>query len=168
MLSYCSEWYNLIGEDSLTNADGGGRCHLALDGEREAGLSLYMRCIESGRPGLCMTRSRSPVFIDGAPPQRTFRLSSLPGKDNLRPDQLGLMQKAIFDFIDENPMAAVFLEGLDYILVEKEFEELVRFLYALGDKAMDSDVIVIVSLHGAGLDSTKTAALKQALASVPI
>ncbi|MFH0815737.1 MAG: DUF835 domain-containing protein [Methanobacteriota archaeon] len=168
MLSYCSERYNLIGEDSLTDAKNGGRCHIFLDGEREAGLCLYKQCIDSGRSGLCVTRSRSPVLVDNAPPQLTFRLSSLVGKGNLRPDQLGLLQKVIFDFIDEHPKAGIFLEGLDYILVEKEFKDLVRFLYSLGDKAMDFDAIVIVSLHGTGLDSSKAATLKQALVPVPI
>jgi hypothetical protein len=89
------------------------------------------------------------------------------GNGNLRPDQLGLMQKAIFDFIDENPQTVIFIEGLDYILIEKDFVELLRFLYAMGDKAMDFDVVVVVSLQGTGLDTGEISAIKQALASIP-
>lgn len=158
----------MIGVDPLTTTGCGGRCHLVRDGEREAGLSLYERCVAEGKPGLFI--SRLFPFNTGvdAHHQTTIRLNSLPGKGNLRPDQLGLMQKAIFDFIDENPKAVVFLEGLDYILIEKGCEELVRFLYALGDKTMDFDATVIVSLHGAGLDSGEAAVFGRALASVPI
>jgi hypothetical protein len=158
----------LVGGTPLTETRGGGRCHLVREEERDAGLSLYMRCVAEGAPGLCITRLRPPVPGGDAPRQTAVRLSSLPGKGSLRPDQLGLMQKTIFDFIDENPTAAVFLEGLDYILAEKGREELVRFLYALGDKAMDFDATVIVSLHGAGLGSGEAAAFGRALASVPI
>lgn len=146
----------------------GGRCHLVREEGREAGLSLYKRSLDGGMPGLCITRLRPPVPGTDAPRQTAIRLSSLPGKGNLMPSQIGLLQKTILDFVDKNPGSVVFLEGLDYILVEKGCEVLVRFLYSLGDKAMDCDAIVIVSLHGTGLAPDKVAVFEHALASVPI
>lgn len=146
----------------------GGRCHLVRDGEREAGLSIYAGRMKAGAPGLFITRLGPLDAAGGEPRQTTIRLSSLPGNGNFRPDQLGLLQKAVFDFMDKNPAPAVFLEGLDYILVDKEFEDLVRFMYALGDKAMGSGATVIVSTHGAGFDAGKITIMERALASVPI
>lgn len=141
------------------------RCGAVLVEEQgaEGGIAIFLDLLKEGRIGLCIARRR--ISFEEIQPRTSIRLSHILGRDRHRPDQLALLRRTSLEFLASNESAAIFLEGIDYLVLENELSDVLKFLHILSDAAVEANALLIISLDPCLFQERELALLRRALDS---
>ena len=142
---------------------GNDRCWLIEEEKLERGAEMFQSVIIKGQAGLCITRTPLDFKDQAIKPKRYFRLSHLIGENQLRPDQLGFLRNIINNFIDDNDHFVIFLEGVDYLVLENKLDKILKLIYMISDKVVERDGVLIISMNSMLFDERDYARLQRDL-----
>ncbi len=144
----------------------GGRCYLIKAPRPDQAYRLLEDLVAAGRPGLVIGRRHPDRLREEMPALRSCRilwLSHTPGEDHVSPMALQNMSHNINRFLDENPRGAILLDGLESLVSNNRWEQVMPTLEALNEAVMLRQAVVLVPVHPAAFGARELALLERAL-----
>lgn len=125
------------------------RMYLFKDIEENNGFDLFISCLNRGFAGLAIVRDDPRRIKQKYNLQKTPFLwltsnviDGIPCEKNV-----GVVAQIITEFMKKQEKTAIYVEGLDYLILENGFEEVVKKLHLLKDAATVKECVIILSLN---------------------
>jgi hypothetical protein len=142
-----------------------GSSYLMLETKTTESYKLFSNYITGGSKGLLITRV-FPARI-----KKQYNLGQTPvlwlsrtqaGKA-INPTNLGVLLEEARDFISENKKTLLLLDGLEYLIIENDFERVLKFINSLEDEIALHNSRLVVSVNPKVLDAEKKALLEKTM-----
>ena len=140
-----------------------GSSYLLLESSATESFKLFSSYISRGSKGLLITRV-FPARI-----RKQYKLGSTPilwlsrtqEKKAINPTNLGALLDEVIDFVKSNSNTLVLLDGLEYLVIENDFERVLKFVNSLEDEIAVNNSRLLISLNPNVLDPEKKAMLEK-------
>lgn len=140
-----------------------GSSYLLLEAKSTESYKLFSSYISRGSKGLLITR----VFPARIKKQYKLGntivlwLSRTQASKAINPTNLGALLDEVTEFIKKNSNTLVLLDGLEYLIIENDFERVLKFINGLEDEIAVNNSRLLVSLNPNVLDPEKKALLEK-------
>ena len=118
--------------------------------ERKPSLSyrLFEKAVGSGLPGLCVTRQHPSRLKEKIELQNTrfLWLSQAPGKGHHNPTDIGALATLISSFIEKYKTSVCLIDGLEYLVINNGFQQVLKFTELINEQAMQSDSMIFIPI----------------------
>jgi len=133
--------------------------------ERKPFLSykLFENTLADNVPGLCVTR-QFPDKVREAfelKDTRILWLSHTPGKDHHNPTSIGTLATIISSFIERYDRCVVLIDGLEYLVINNGFQQVLRFAEHINEQVMQSRSTVLVPISPNAFSEKELALLER-------
>jgi hypothetical protein len=124
------------------------RISLLVEGYPRLGFQLYSRLLKTGVDGVCVSRMHPEYVMQkyDLPEARCFWLSSCKGKDVMQPKVLSQISKSLRGAIKQGKQTAVFLDGLEYLLLYNDLNKVMGFLRDMEASLLKQNAEMLVSI----------------------
>ena len=133
--------------------------------ERKPFLSykLFENSIADGAPGLCVTRQYPDKIREtfDLGDMRIMWLSHTPGKDHHNPTSIGTLATVISSFIERYEKCVVIIDGLEYLVINNGFQQVLRFVEHINEQVMQSKSTVLVPISPNAFSEKELALLER-------
>lgn len=126
----------------------GHNISLLMEGYPRIGIQTFSKIIGSGTKGICITRMH-PEFVAqkyGLPTDSCHWLCGCKGKGVLSPRMLGQIVKMVKSKAMTGEAKAVFLDGLEYLLLYNDLAKVLAFLAELDETLAKNDAEMVVCI----------------------
>ena len=138
------------------------KVYLFKDVEENQGFDLFISSLNLGWVGLAIVREDPRVLRKKYNLHKTafiwltdHKVEGIPCEKKLEP-----IIQVVLEFLRENRKCVVFIEGIDYLILQQGFEEVIKKVHTLKDSVSLHDSIIILSVNGELLDSPKLKVLE--------
>ncbi|UCH88039.1 MAG: DUF835 domain-containing protein [Thermoplasmata archaeon] len=140
-----------------------GSSYLLLEDKSVESFKLFSSYISQGSKGLLITR------IFPAKVRKQYNLGNTPvlwlsrtqeGKA-INPTNLGVLVEEVREYIKKNRKTIILLDGLEYLIIENDFERVLKFINSLEDEIALHNSRLLVSVNPKVLDPEKKALLEK-------
>lgn len=118
--------------------------------ERKPLLSykLFEKALSLGLPGLCVTRQFPARLKENfeLPNARLIWLSHTPGKDSHNPTNIGTLATLISSFVEKYSKSVSLIDGLEYLVINNGFQQVLKFTELINEQVMQSESIVLIPI----------------------
>ncbi|MEM2891494.1 MAG: DUF835 domain-containing protein [Thermoplasmata archaeon] len=124
---------------------------------------LFEQAISEGNPGLCVTR-QFPDKIRETFELRDTRilwLSHTPGQDHHNPTSIGTLATVISSFIERYKKCFVLIDGLEYLVINNGFQQVLRFVEHINEQVMQSRSTVLIPISPNAFSEKELALLER-------
>jgi archaellum biogenesis ATPase FlaH len=133
--------------------------------ERKPFLSykLFENALADNVPGLCVTR-QFPDKVREAfelKDTRILWLSHTPGKDHHNPTSIGTLATIISSFIERYDKCVVLIDGLEYLVINNGFQQVLRFAEHINEQVMQSRSTVLIPISPNAFSEKELALLER-------
>jgi hypothetical protein len=133
--------------------------------ERKPFLSykLFENTLADNVPGLCVTR-QFPDKVREAfelKDTRILWLSHTPGKDHHNPTSIGTLATIISSFIERYDRCVVLIDGLEYLVINNGFQQVLRFAEHINEQVMQSRSTVLIPISPNAFSEKELALLER-------
>jgi len=133
--------------------------------ERKPVLSykLFEKALADGLPGLCVTRQyperlKEKFNLQNA---RLIWLSHTPGKDSHNPTNIGTLATLITSFIERYKKSITLLDGIEYLVINNGFQQVLKLTELVNEQVMQSDSIVLMPISESAFSDKELALLER-------
>ena len=142
-----------------------GSSYLLLEPKSAESFKLFKSYISQGNQGLLITRIfpgkvRKQYNLGNTP---VLWLSRTQAKKAINPTNLGVLLEEARDFIADNNRTLILLDGLEYLIIENDFERVLKFINSLEDEIALHNSRLIVSVNPKVLDPERKALLEKTM-----
>jgi hypothetical protein len=142
-----------------------GSSYILLEPKSSESFKLFKSYISQGNQGLLITRIfparvRKQYNLGNTP---VLWLSRTQAKKAINPTNLGVLLEEARDFISENKKTLILLDGLEYLIIENDFERMLKFINSLEDEIALHNSRLIVSVNPKVLDPERKALLEKTM-----
>jgi len=140
-----------------------GMCYVVRERKPFLSYKLFENSIIDGAPGLCVTR-QYPGKVREAFDLRDTRimwLSHTPGKDHHNPTSIGTLATVISSFIERYEKCFVIIDGLEYLVINNGFQQVLRFVEHINEQVMQSKSTVLVPISPNAFSEKELALLER-------
>lgn len=140
-----------------------GVCYLVKERKPDLSFKLFEIMIMDGTPGLCITRQYPEKIKDQYRylDFETLWLSHTKGEGRVEPTDISALYKLVEDFIERSEKSVVMLDGLEYLIVNNGFLQILKFMEHLNEKVMQSKAVLIVPVSPNAFDKKELALLER-------
>lgn len=140
-----------------------GYNHLILDSELKNTYNMLADFLRDGDTALCM----STTFPDKL--KRTYNLSgrvkcvwlsNAGGKDTIDPSDMDRIADTIERFAQKYPASVVLLDGLEYLVVEQGFDDVMKMVKRITDTCSMRDMTLLAPVNPAALTAEELSRMK--------
>ena len=112
-----------------------GYSYIAKEEVPEKSYHIFCDLVSHGIHGIVIARTHpsKTKAVMGLEKTPVFWLSSVKGEGNLEPHDLSKVLFIVSSFLKESPDSVVFLEGIEYLIYNNNFDSILKFLYVLDD-----------------------------------
>jgi hypothetical protein len=133
--------------------------------ERKPSLSyrLFERGVGTGLPGLCVTRqhpNRVKQMLE-VPNTKLIWLSQTPGKGHHNPTDIGALATLISNFIEGNKKSVSLIDGLEYLVINNGFQQVLKFTELINEQVMQSDSLILIPISQNAFSDKELALLER-------
>jgi len=133
--------------------------------ERKPSLSyrLFEKALSYGLPGLCVTRqhpNRIGQKFD-LPNAKLIWLSQMPGKGNHNPTDIGTLATLISSFIEKNKKSISLIDGLEYLVINNGFQQVLKFTELINEQVMQSESLILIPISQNAFSDKELALLER-------
>jgi tetratricopeptide (TPR) repeat protein len=130
----------------------------------EKSYKIFKELTQQDRKGLLISRTH-PEEIDEKYQLKNTKLYWLTKSkakiDSLEPSQIEKIRWLIKDFVYENKNGVILLDGLEYLILQNNFENVLKFVELLKDDIAINDAILILPIDPATLETKQLALLER-------
>lgn len=90
-----------------------------------------------------------------------YWLTGLVGEKRISPSSLGRIVSIVKNFIENSPGTAIFLEGIEYLVLENDFNSVLRMLSQLSDLAVHHSATMVVFVDSVALTQRESALIER-------
>jgi len=136
-----------------------------LINERKPSLSyrLFERGVGMGLPGLCVTRqhpNRVKQRLE-LPNTKLIWLSQTPGKGHHNPTDIGALATLISSFIESNKKSVSLIDGLEYLVINNGFQQVLKFIELINEQVMQSESLILIPISQNAFSDKELALLER-------
>lgn len=143
--------------------------YLVEEGRPKLSLDMFLHEVKDGVPCLMISHILPKILIEGLDDDSrevldgvpTVWLSNQPGKDCLKPQDIGMLVDRIVSFIEENEHGTVLLAGIEYLVVNNDFQRVLGALARINDTVMQYPAKLIVPLEPRVFERSELALLER-------
>jgi len=140
-----------------------GMCYVVRERKPFLSYKLFENAITDGAPALCVTRQypdkiRQSFDIGET---RIMWLSHTPGKDHHNPTSIGTLATVISSFIERYEKCVVIIDGLEYLVINNGFQQVLRFVEHINEQVMQSRSTVLVPISPSAFSEKELALLER-------
>lgn len=142
-----------------------GSSYLLLETKSTESFKLFKGYISQDNKGLLITRLfpsrvRKQYNLANTP---VLWLSRTQTKKAINPTNLGVLLEEARDFIANNHKTLILLDGLEYLIIENDFERVLKFINSLEDEIALHNSRLLVSVNPKVLDPERKALLEKTM-----
>jgi len=133
--------------------------------ERKPSLSykLFEKALADNLPGLCLTRQyperlKEKYNLQNA---RILWLSHTPGREHHNPTNIGALTTLITSFIEKYNKSITLLDGLEYLVINNGFQQVLKVTELVNEQVMQSDSIVLIPISESAFSEKELALLER-------
>src|SRR4030042_4453404 len=140
-----------------------GLCYIVRERKPFLAYKLFESNISDQIPCLCVTRQ----FPDKVKEIFDFRdsrilwLSHTPGKDHHNPTSIGTLATVISSFIERYKRCIVLIDGLEYLVINNGFQQVLRFAEHINEQVMQSRSTVLIPISPNAFSEKELALLER-------
>ena len=140
-----------------------GTCYLVKEGKPLLSFKLFEMMVGDGAHGFCITRQypervREQYKMAGA---RTLWLSQTPGPESHNPTSIGALATEIQRYVEQNREAVLILDGVEYLVVNNGFSQVLKFMEHVNEMVMRSKAVMIIPVSPNAFDVKEMAMLER-------
>jgi hypothetical protein len=140
-----------------------GLCYVVRERKPFLAYRLFEAAIAKGDPGLCVTRQfpdkvREAFEIGES---RILWLSHTPGQDHHNPTSIGTLATIISSFVERNKKCVVLIDGLEYLVINNGFQQVLRFVEHINEQVMQSRSTVLIPVSPSAFSEKELALLER-------
>jgi hypothetical protein len=147
--------------DSIRMED--GLCYVVKERKPFLAFKLFESSLSEAVPGLCVTRQFPEKVRDAVDLKdtRILWLSHTPGKDHHNPTSVGTLATVISSFIERYKRCVVLIDGLEYLVINNGFQQVLRFVEHINEQVMQSRSTVIIPISPSAFSEKELALLER-------
>ena len=140
-----------------------GLCYIVRERKPFLAYKLFESNISDAVPGLCVTRQfpgkvkETFDFRDS----RILWLSHTPGKDHHNPTSIGTLATVISSFIERYKRCMVLIDGLEYLVINNGFQQVLKFAEHINEQVMQSRSTVLIPVSPSAFSEKELALLER-------
>ncbi len=140
-----------------------GVCYIVKERKPFLAYKLFETSINEGAPGLCVTRQFPEKVRDSfdLKDTRIMWLSHTPGKDHHNPTSIGTLATVISSFIERQNKCVVLIDGLEYLVINNGFQQVLRFAEHINEQVMQSKSTVLIPISPSAFSEQELALLER-------
>jgi len=138
-------------------------CYVVRERKPFLSYKLFENSTADGAPGLCVTRQYPNKVRDSFDlgETRIIWLSHTPGKDHHNPTSIGTLATVISSFIERYEKCTVIIDGLEYLVINNGFQQVLRFVEHINEQVMQSRSTVLVPISPNAFSEKELALLER-------
>ncbi len=140
-----------------------GRAYLVKEKKTAKAEAAFHRGIEQGLRAMHITRQH-PNHVERAHAGRPIRvvwLSTTLGKDYMDPHNLNSLSNLIGTFVADGSRAIILLDGLEYLMINNDFQRLLHFLEYGSEQIALHKSVLLLSLDDRAFDPKELALIER-------
>lgn len=140
-----------------------GLCYVVKERKPYLAYKLFSSAIAEGIPALCVTR-QFPEKVREAfdlKDTRILWLSHTPGPDHHNPTSIGTLATLISSFIERYKKCYVLIDGLEYLVINNGFQQVLRFVEHINEQVMQSRSTVLIPISPNAFSEKELALLER-------
>ena len=140
-----------------------GLCYVVKERKPFLAYKLFESNLSDDVPGLCVTR-QFPEKVREAfelKDTRILWLSHTPGKDHHNPTSIGTLATVISSFIERYKRCVVLIDGLEYLVINNGFQQVLRFAEHINEQVMQSRSTVLIPISPNAFSEKELALLER-------
>lgn len=124
---------------------------------------LFEASIAKGDPGLCVTRQFPDKVREAFDlgETRILWLSHTPGQDHHNPTSIGTLATIISSFVERHKRCVVLIDGLEYLVINNGFQQVLRFVEHINEQVMQSRSTVLIPVSPSAFSEKELALLER-------
>jgi len=133
----------------------GSRDFLIKGVQPKKSLEIFQDLVTHGVPGLCITRMHPQKLRERYGLERTpilWLTQSMEVRGRISPSDILELSHTVREFVRRTQSSVILLDGLEYLITQNNFDEILRFVQSLNDMVSVSSSIVIVPIDPSSLD----------------
>jgi hypothetical protein len=140
-----------------------GVCYVVRERKPFLAYKLFESLIAENTPGLCVTRQFPDKVRDAfeLKDTRILWLSHTPGKDHHNPTSIGTLATIISSFIERYDKCIVLIDGLEYLVINNGFQQVLRFAEHINEQVMQSKSSVLIPISPTAFSEKELALLER-------
>lgn len=140
-----------------------GAIYLVKERKPVISYKLFEKSLADGLPGLCVTRQYPERLKDKYNLQnaRLIWLSHTPGKDSHNPTNIGTLATLITSFIERYKKSVTLLDGVEYLVINNGFQQVLKLTELVNEQVMQSDSIVLIPISESAFSEKELALLER-------
>lgn len=140
-----------------------GLCYVVRERKPFLAYKLFESNISDQIPGLCVTRQFPDKVkeIFEVRDSRILWLSHTPGKDHHNPTSIGTLATVISSFIERYKRCIVLIDGLEYLVINNGFQQVLRFVEHINEQVMQSRSTVLIPISPNAFSEKELALLER-------
>ena len=160
----------MLGEDELFRAlvfgkETGlqdGRTYVMKERKPQKALDRFARLVSEGYRGLFITRQHPNHVSRGKISNvRLIWLSTTLGEDYMDPHNLSNLTALVRTYLEENGKAVVLLDGLEYLMINNDFDRILKFVEVLNETVMERQAILLLSVDERAFEEKQLALIER-------
>ncbi|MFH1788136.1 MAG: DUF835 domain-containing protein [Candidatus Altiarchaeota archaeon] len=127
----------------------GSRDFLIKGIQPKKSLEIFTDLVTHGYPGLCITRMHPKKLREKYNLERTpilWLTQSMEVRGRINPSDLIELSQTVREFVRRTENSVILLDGLEYLITQNNFEEILRLIQSLNDMVSISSATLIVPL----------------------
>jgi hypothetical protein len=140
-----------------------GVTYLIKERKPEFSFTVFSDWVRHGTRGLCITRQhpknlKTKSYWDNV---QIFWLTTIEGKDNINPTDVGIISKVISQFVNDYMKTVTILDGLELLCTHNDFNVVLRMINHITEQVLQHNGRLIITIDERTLDPKEIALLEK-------
>jgi len=140
-----------------------GYAYLVKEAKPKKSFEIFEDQVTHSIQGLCVTRQHPSVIRKDWGLEKTpiIWLTNQLGKVYINPTNIGILGETISRFIEKSGDSVVIIDGVEFLIINNDFEKVLRMLHNIADAAMENHSRLIISVDPRTLGTREMALLER-------
>jgi len=140
-----------------------GMCYVVRERKPFLSYRLFEEALGEDVPGLCVTRQYPDKIREAfeVKDSRVLWLSHTPGKDHHNPTSIGTLATIVSSFVERYDECVVIIDGLEYLVINNGFQQVLRFAEHLNEQVMQSKSVMLMPISPSAFSEKELALLER-------
>ncbi|HUL39858.1 MAG TPA: DUF835 domain-containing protein [Methanomassiliicoccales archaeon] len=140
-----------------------GYGYIVKETKPEKSFEIFVDQVTHNIQGLCITREHPGIIRKKWGLEKTpiIWLSNQLGRVYVNPTNIGILSDTIIRFIEKSGDSVVMIDGIEFLIVNNDFEKVLRMVHHIAEATMEYKCRLIVSVDPRTLDIRQMALLER-------